>query len=465
MHLDVYQGKNKNNIDIHEHALVLPTTQKAVANALLKSGVANDPNGSRHIMMDNRYCAPQLLALMSTNWNCRGVGTCRANRKGFDSKSLLLPNNAPRGSFVRLVDPRLGMIITRWKDSKVLQTVSTTMDKGVQTLNRRTGSKVIQVTCPSDIVRYQKFMGGVDRGDQHRVMGAGFANVSHFKKWYKKAFLGIADFSMLNAFAAWNLSVEQIQGISRGGSTNKHRQRLVKWQFYAVAAEELMNYVDPDEETTRTIQHNQDTDHKACFIPKDFAKKQPHCIICSMEESVWRKCFQTTNRKGRSYSRRSKFLAMCSNADCKITAHTCPPAATKMNTLPQFLGMSCFEIAHSEECKDLFAVLERDGQKYYRTKPTHPIANDLLQLYQEDLPRRSNRVGRPPRRPSNEGFQTPESSQASVAATKTPPSSSTRVAKPAARKRTPQEMTPPTRRVTRSSRHVITRRTRRRKYK
>ena len=38
MHLDVYQGKNKNNIDIHVHAQVLPTTQKAVANALLKSG-------------------------------------------------------------------------------------------------------------------------------------------------------------------------------------------------------------------------------------------------------------------------------------------------------------------------------------------------------------------------------------------------------------------------------------------
>jgi len=51
-------------------------------------------------------------------------------------------------------------------------------------------------------------MGGVDRGDQHRVMGAGFSNVAHFKKWYKKAYLGITDFSMLNIFSAWNLSVE-----------------------------------------------------------------------------------------------------------------------------------------------------------------------------------------------------------------------------------------------------------------
>ena len=173
-----------------------------------------------------------------------------------------------------------------------------------------------------------------------------------------------------------------------------------------------------------------------------------------------------TTAKGRSYSRRTKYLAMCSNADCQIIAHTCAPATTTMSSLPQFLGMSWFEIAHSDECKNHFAVLERDGHKYLRTKPTHPIAKDLLNLYKDELQRRRNCVGRPPRRPSNEGFQTPESSQASRdESTKTPPSSSTRVAKPTARKRTPQEMTPPTRRVTRSSRHVITRRTRRRKYK
>ena len=39
---------------------------------------------------------------------------------------------------------------------------------------------------PSNIVEYQTHMNGVDRGDQYIVMGAGFANVAHFKKLYKK---------------------------------------------------------------------------------------------------------------------------------------------------------------------------------------------------------------------------------------------------------------------------------------
>jgi len=41
------------------------------------------------------------------------VGTCRASRKGFASKDLVLDKNSTRGSFVRKVDKRLGMVITR----------------------------------------------------------------------------------------------------------------------------------------------------------------------------------------------------------------------------------------------------------------------------------------------------------------------------------------------------------------
>ena len=81
-HLDlVYQGKNRNNIDVHDDAKTLPTTQKAVANAILKSEIANDPYGSRHLFMDNRYSAPQLLALMLTNWNCEEWGLAKPIEK------------------------------------------------------------------------------------------------------------------------------------------------------------------------------------------------------------------------------------------------------------------------------------------------------------------------------------------------------------------------------------------------
>ena len=44
-------------------------------------------------------------------------------------------------------------------------------------------------------------------------MDASFANVAHFKKLYKKLFMGIANFSFVQAYIAWNLSVEELKEI------------------------------------------------------------------------------------------------------------------------------------------------------------------------------------------------------------------------------------------------------------
>ena len=56
------------------------------------------------------------------------------------------------------------MVISRWKDSNVLQTVSTVMQKGGQVLKRQIGANLVDVRCSNDIVLYQQNMGGIDRG-------------------------------------------------------------------------------------------------------------------------------------------------------------------------------------------------------------------------------------------------------------------------------------------------------------
>ena len=63
-HLDIYQGKNSNNAHIVEEAWHLPTTQKAVVNAIVLSGIHNDPDGMREIYMDNRYTALEPFILL-----------------------------------------------------------------------------------------------------------------------------------------------------------------------------------------------------------------------------------------------------------------------------------------------------------------------------------------------------------------------------------------------------------------
>ena len=50
-----------------------------------------------------------------------------------------------RGTFKRLVDRRIGMVITRLKYSKILQNFSTTMTKGVGKITREKGRDTIIV--------------------------------------------------------------------------------------------------------------------------------------------------------------------------------------------------------------------------------------------------------------------------------------------------------------------------------
>ena len=64
----------------------------------------------------------------------------------------------------------------------VMTRLSTVMTTGLILDKRRTGSKQINVIETKDIEKYQKFMGGVDRGDQHQVMGAVLSNVTQFRK-------------------------------------------------------------------------------------------------------------------------------------------------------------------------------------------------------------------------------------------------------------------------------------------
>ena len=205
-------------------------------------------------------------------------------------------------------------------------------------------------------------MAGVYGGGQHIVMCAGFANVAYFSKWYKKAFMGIAGFSFLQAYAVWNLSVEKLKTNSRGGEINQ--KGLLKRQFYTVAAEELMSYVNED--VTSVIFSDMSgilRYHQPRSIPKDFDEKCPHFIMCSMEESFKIKVVGSMKTKGkRKWARRRAHIDYCSNSSIQIMVHTCAPDGTKVGMMSNFLGMSLFEIAHIPESQKNFTCIHSKGK-------------------------------------------------------------------------------------------------------
>ena len=110
--------------------------------------------------------------------------------------------------------------------------------------------------------------------------------------------------------------------------------------------------------------------------------KAPTCMICSMEEGIQRNVSDDSRKKARKYSRRTAYLATCKDINCNIVCHTACPIEAKISTLPQFRGMSCFEIAHHEDCKNLFVQVERNGRMYTRSVRKHPIVTKMTKLYE-----------------------------------------------------------------------------------
>ena len=66
-------------------------------------------------------------------------------------------------------------------------------------------------------------MGGIDREYQHRPIYVGSTNVAHVKKWYKKACMGVAYFSLLQTFASWKSSVNEQNAVDRGEQNTEGR--------------------------------------------------------------------------------------------------------------------------------------------------------------------------------------------------------------------------------------------------
>ncbi len=73
--MDIYQEENSNNVHIVEEAWHLPTTQKSVVNAIVTSGIHNNPNGMYELYMENQYTAPELFVLLQERYQILACGT------------------------------------------------------------------------------------------------------------------------------------------------------------------------------------------------------------------------------------------------------------------------------------------------------------------------------------------------------------------------------------------------------
>lgn len=122
--------------------------------------------GNYQIFCDNFFSTCSLFDDLRQQ-KIYACGTARMDRRGFPDtlKGVVLPE---RGQSVSC--QRGNLVATVWQDKKPVKVLSTMCDPTeTASVQRRQkdGSKVT-VPCPAAVVAYNKYMGGVDKGDQLR---------------------------------------------------------------------------------------------------------------------------------------------------------------------------------------------------------------------------------------------------------------------------------------------------------
>jgi hypothetical protein len=411
IHCDIYQGKNAMNIDIPREIHNLPTTQKAVVNAVIKTGIAMDPEGMRCLFMDNRYQCSELAILLRDSYQILSCGTTRKNRNGWNNDVFTLTVKAERGSIIRKYDPTNELLYLQWKDNKVVNLISTLGVSGITQVQRRIGAEKHMIQCEENIVRYVDKMNGIDIIDYHQKIGGGLARIAHYKKWYKKTHHALCDLMYHNGRVGWNMSCNENRRL--------RRRELTTWEFHAVLAEELISFVDDrsDEKQSATSESNMIDmivrGHRPVEIGKPESRK--NCCVCRIETNIVKQLEMKKKKKLLEHptsslrdqlgwqidlgatARVQKSLCECSFPECTLVSHVVRSSTNKrlIFTLPEFEGMSCFEIAHALHADGMFKC-QPNGTQKVGVRTGHPIWLKLREMYglreKKRTPKKNNKM-------------------------------------------------------------------------
>ncbi len=132
-HIDVYQGKNKQNIGIAKDLWKLPTTQNVVVNAIVSTGLYMNPDGFCEIYMDNCHSTWELFVMLKTKYKILACGAVRTNRRGSHLNVMNLSKIVARGKSTKFYNPINGILFGQWKDYKVVSVISSLLLVGNST--------------------------------------------------------------------------------------------------------------------------------------------------------------------------------------------------------------------------------------------------------------------------------------------------------------------------------------------
>ena len=151
-----------------------------------------------HVFVDNFFSSIALFHRLLDD-DIYATGTLRSNRRMFPTElqSVVKKGLPARGDIAFRQDRNHVVIV--WQDTKPVVITSTAHDPTSTTSVRRKkgNGSIISVTCPQAVVDYNRYMGGVDIGDQYRKY---YQVRMKSRKAYKYIFWFLFEVCILNSF-------------------------------------------------------------------------------------------------------------------------------------------------------------------------------------------------------------------------------------------------------------------------
>jgi len=340
-----------------------------VVNSVVSSGIAKSGECRCQLFCDSRYASSHLFITLDSKYNVKATGPCNVDIKNFPKQ--LLECDA-QGPLKILQDKSHNIIFFRLCEGSrsPLNFISTLGLSSLRTIQQKPRNKAVDSKYPECLIEYRRYIERNESTERNRAIIGGWLKKTHFRKWYKRAFFGICDIMLHNAFVAWNISSnEQIGSIA-----------VSKIIFFSAMAEELIHYPIKSSHSSTTISNprvpnttNIKEDLVGHKLIAPTTNKRTYCAVCRLEE-MWKKN-QSKSEKAKygTGSRAKRFMMEC--RECGISLHALPPKSSDhfIHNMDEFRGKSCFEIFHSPLANGLWCLKKGAGNKAYTVQTSHHI--------------------------------------------------------------------------------------------
>ena len=261
------------DLDVYIGASASP--EKGLGARVVKTLTRSQAGKNYHIFCDNFFSGVDLFADLQRD-GIYACGTLRSNRLHFpdDMKSVAKKGLKNRGDY--MTQQAGNIVVTVWQDNKPVTILSTNAQATppLSVERRQKDGTRREVTCPEAIVLYNKFMGGVDRGDQNRRY---YQVRLKSRKMYKYIFWFLFDVTIINAF------------ILKQFALASGRKRLPLKDFRVQLAKELIGDYCSRKQLGRPRVLPPATTSEKRQLPQHFPRKaaKGRCRICHTHYTTW----------------------------------------------------------------------------------------------------------------------------------------------------------------------------------